>query len=328
MSMEKRFRLVALIFAFAFILTSCSPSPSSQQADVPANSIYAGLVTDEEDGILDADIDLSAPVAATDEESADAGGFSGIVGGSSSSRGYLLMKASSGQIIDQQDAQRPRTMASVTKLTTSLAALRTVPGINVSAVAEMLRSSNNYVASMLLRKFAKAVAGLDLPPPRVKNPHSCNGNSTEDAPAARLVLNWLDKTIPGDWSGASLVDGNGCNDDDKLSPEQLVRLLRYADSLGPAFGGQEFASLLAKGGGSGTLKSRLGKLDGHARVFAKTGTLHSAITLAGYLFVPNGKGTEKYYFAILTGIGSMGEARQGRARIDALMKSWAHQLAK
>jgi len=325
MSMDQKFRFVAPVFIFVFVLTSCAPSQPQQT--VPADSIYSGL-TDEEDGTLEADIDLNAPLVDVTDESAGTDGLSGIVGGGSPRTGYLLVRASGNETINQQDSRRPRTMASVTKLATSLAALRNVPGISVGAVAAMLRSSDNHAASIFLRKFAKAVAGLDLPAPRVKNPHSCSGNSSADAPAARLVLNWLDKTVAGDWSGASLVDGNGCNQNDKFSPEQLVNLLRYADSLGPAFGGQEFASLLAKGGSSGTLRSRLSNLEGRARVFAKTGTLRSAITLAGYLFVPTGKGAQKYYFAILSEINSMGEARQGRARIDALIKSWAHSLAK
>lgn len=103
-----------------------------------------------------------------------------------------------------------------------------------------------------------------------------------------------------------------------MSPEQLVQLLRYADSLGPVFGGRNFANLLATPG-SGTLRSRLKDLNGRARVYAKTGTL------AGYLFVPSSHGVEKYEFAILVEISAGSEKAPARRAIDSLVKSWVRK---
>ena len=295
----------------------------SKDSGAPAGSIYFGTASDY-DGVVEADIDL---VAEPSEKLVEDSAFE-----KRGDIGYQLTGGADQQVKTEFDAKNPRILASVTKISTALAALRNVSDVNVAEVSAMLRESHNYQASMLLRRFAQTVLGMELPPPKQPSrgrsaAHTCPSNGTVEAPAAREVLSWLKKMISADWTNAELADGSGCSYENKMSPEQLVEILQYADSLGPAFSDQDFASLLASPGRSGTLRSRLGGLSGRAKVFAKTGTLNGAITLAGYLFVPKGKEIEKYYFAVLISTNSRAEARSARARIDYLVKSWARKLA-
>ncbi len=286
-----------------------------------SEGIFSGL-PEHGEGVVDATIELDG--------GHDIDGFRD----NSSDIGYQLMRSSSQEIIAKFEEQRPRIMASLTKIPTALAVLENIPGIKVPDVANMLRTSDNHAASLYLRQFSQEVAHLSLPPLLVpKNlvrskrwAHSCPLNDSDEAPGAQEVLTWLKKVLPVDWNKANLADGNGCDENNVMTPEQLVAILRYADSLGPIFEGQDFAGLLSTTGGTGTMRSRLRNLRQEAHVFAKTGTLHSAVTLAGYLFVPIEGKAEEYIFAVMVETHAGKTVSQGRHQIDSLVRGWVHEL--
>ncbi|MED7789477.1 D-alanyl-D-alanine carboxypeptidase/D-alanyl-D-alanine-endopeptidase [Francisella sp. 19X1-34] len=100
-----------------------------------------------------------------------------------------------------------------------------------------------------------------------------------------------------------LEDGSGESENDLLNPNFIVNLL-YKMSLNKDF--KLFKSMLPIYGETGTLQNFKGNML-KGRVFAKTGTQTTAITLSGYLT----KNNSRYAFSIL--INSLRESKKPQA---------------
>ena len=154
---------------------------------------------------------------------------------------------------------------------TQLAAFR--GNTSGAALAHMLLVSDNDTAERLFRNNALALG----------KPATWGGASA--AETATLVQAGVDVR------GFALYDGSGVSRSDRVTARGLVSLLRLAMSpshpkLLPLRG------YLPVGGRSGTLASRYSTAPTRCaagKVFAKTGTLHDAIALAGYALGRDGR---------------------------------------
>jgi D-alanyl-D-alanine carboxypeptidase/D-alanyl-D-alanine-endopeptidase (penicillin-binding protein 4) len=131
----------------------------------------------------------------------------------------------------------------------------------------MDRRSDNYFAEVLNKRVAVAVGAT--------------GTMAHGRREARRYL----ASIGVDLSGARLYDGSGLSPADRLSPKQLVTLLRrvlkqsYADT---------FRQSLPVAGVNGTLVHRMRSGPAYGNAQAKTGTLSDASDLSGYVTAANG----------------------------------------
>jgi D-alanyl-D-alanine carboxypeptidase/D-alanyl-D-alanine-endopeptidase (penicillin-binding protein 4) len=198
------------------------------------------------------------------------------------------------------------------------------------------RFSNNMAAEMLSLAAARKLTG-----------------KTQDiAAAAQTVGGWLREKIAGvDWSGLDLRNGSGLTKDSRISPEQMVAVLRYAQQL--SIGNQIYADLLRRynvgkveseeeyGADEGSRQS--GREKGAKRgveIKAKTGTVNYSRGVVGYLHT--GKGRDVVFAVFISdykqreAMAKLGQpwkeppvrwwlSRSG-AMQRALVKRWAEKL--
>jgi serine-type D-Ala-D-Ala carboxypeptidase/endopeptidase (penicillin-binding protein 4) len=147
------------------------------------------------------------------------------------------------------------------------------------------RFSNNMAAEMLALAAARKLSGktLDL------------------AGAGTVLAAWYKEKVTGvDWAGVNLRNGSGLSKDSRISPEQMVAILRYARTL--TFGNQIYADLLRRyhigkvesdeeygqdEGARGEGKEKNGKRAGEVK--AKTGTVNYSRGVVGYLHTSKGR---------------------------------------
>jgi len=129
-------------------------------------------------------------------------------------------------------------------------------------VRDMLWYSNNLVAELIGLAAAKTrdpdLDSLDM--------------------SAGIVLAELEKQLADtSWDGARLHNHSGLSNKSRLSPEQLMAILRHGwhDSM--------LSSLVPGSGWSGTLARRFKGSDHALRIWAKTGSINYVTTLGGYL---------------------------------------------
>lgn len=141
-------------------------------------------------------------------------------------------------------------------------------------LAEMNKSSLNFVAEQVLRTVGAEIAGQ---------------GSTEAG--VGIISQYLTSigVAPND---VVLVNGSGLARDAKLKPSALTKVL--VDMAKDPQVGSEFAASLAISGTDGTLWSRLREAPGRLR--GKTGTLDGVHCLTGYIDSQAGK---RYAFAFL-----------------------------
>jgi D-alanyl-D-alanine carboxypeptidase/D-alanyl-D-alanine-endopeptidase (penicillin-binding protein 4) len=139
-------------------------------------------------------------------------------------------------------------------------------------VQEMNRSSDNFVAEMLLKEVGAFGAG--------------RGSTVAGSAVVRNALS--DAGVP--MNGVRIVDGSGLSSLDRLTARSLVALLRTG-AVDPSVR-RAFVSSLPVAGVSGTLRNRLAKRPTLRRVVAKTGTTSISCSLAGFV-------GDRYAFAIL-----------------------------
>ena len=147
----------------------------------------------------------------------------------------------------------------------SLVATETSPLVG-RLIKIMDRRSDNYFAEVLNKRLAVAVGA--------------SGTMAHGRREARRYL----ASIGVDLTGARLYDGSGLSPADRLSPRQLVTLLRRTL-------GQSYATVLRDSlpvaGVNGTLVNRMTSGPAHDNAQAKTGTLDDASTLSGYVTTAN-----------------------------------------
>lgn len=131
----------------------------------------------------------------------------------------------------------------------------------------MDRRSDNYFAEVLNKRVAVAVGA--------------SGTMAHGRREARRYL----ASIGVDLSGARLYDGSGLSPADRLSPKQLVTLLRRV--LKQSFA-DTFRQSLPVAGVNGTLAHRMRSGPAYGNAQAKTGTLSDASDLSGYVTAANG----------------------------------------
>lgn len=130
-------------------------------------------------------------------------------------------------------------------------------------VQAMLLYSNNQIAEII---------GL-----------AATGEASLEASAARVAAA-LGTALPElDWQGFRLTNHSGLDPGARASAEQLLAILRLAESR------HAILPLLPAAGWSGSLESRYRTPEAALRVWAKTGSLDFAAALAGYVLPPSGR---------------------------------------
>jgi D-alanyl-D-alanine carboxypeptidase/D-alanyl-D-alanine-endopeptidase (penicillin-binding protein 4) len=157
-------------------------------------------------------------------------------------------------------------------------AARKSPPLSVIA-AQVLKPSQNLYAELLLRTLGKLSGSAD---PKL---------SSEDA-GAGVVRNFL--TQAGiDPSGLVMLDGSGLSRADLVTADTTLQLLVHMNRHRY---GSEFRLALPVAGVDGTLRNRMKGTPAQGNVRAKTGTLGTATSLAGYVFSASG---ERLAFALM-----------------------------
>jgi D-alanyl-D-alanine carboxypeptidase/D-alanyl-D-alanine-endopeptidase (penicillin-binding protein 4) len=180
------------------------------------------------------------------------------------------------------------------------------------------RFSNNMAAELLSLAAARKLTG----------------KAVDIAGAAGVLGGWLKETVKGaDWAGLDLRNGSGLTKDSRITPEQMVAILRHAQSA--AVGDRRYADLLrtyfvAKGKGKGNDSDddygsgENGKPAAKDKIGAKakTGTVNYSRGLVGYLHTARGR---DLVFAIFISDYKQREVmrKQGQAYKEPAARWWA-----
>lgn len=175
----------------------------------------------------------------------------------------------------------------------SLAGARLVAVYESAPLSEVLRAglefSNNLVSELIGLAVAQRISG--------RRPGSLTAS-------AETISAWWRETRPaGPWKGMRLPNHSGLSAQARLTPAQLVEVLRRAWNDGDT-DGAPFVALLPA---AGTREAFEGRLDGPntaLRVWGKTGTMMYTSGLAGYLYTASKR---RLAFAIL--VTSFGERK-------------------
>jgi D-alanyl-D-alanine carboxypeptidase/D-alanyl-D-alanine-endopeptidase (penicillin-binding protein 4) len=135
-------------------------------------------------------------------------------------------------------------------------------------VRDINKHSNNVMAKMLF---------LNLGATRFAAPATWQKG-------ARAILDWANERAI-EMPELVLENGSGLSRSERISPNSLARLLRYAATR-PAY--YEFAASLPALGLEGTQKSRMNGSAAAGAAWLKSGSLNGARNLAGYVLGPNG----------------------------------------
>jgi D-alanyl-D-alanine carboxypeptidase/D-alanyl-D-alanine-endopeptidase (penicillin-binding protein 4) len=123
---------------------------------------------------------------------------------------------------------------------------------------------------------------------------------------------WL-QSIGVDPRTVTIFDGSGLSEYDRITPNALVAILKY-DWNGP--NRQTVLDALPLAGVRGTLKSSFGGTSLRGNLYAKTGTINHARTLAGFLKTPH-HGTVAFALTINDWMDASPDASEAIARVQA-----------
>jgi D-alanyl-D-alanine carboxypeptidase/D-alanyl-D-alanine-endopeptidase (penicillin-binding protein 4) len=185
----------------------------------------------------------------------------------------MLKKFASMQGVELPEPQ-PKTVPG------SLKIIQEHHGQPVIEIADMILSySNNLMSELLLLETAGKLSGKVL----------------DFENSASVVSDYLKSRIKGvDWNGFKIVNGSGLTNANRITPEQLAAFFIYADGID--LKGRNYFSLLPASGWEGSLSKRLYEEDAAFRVWAKTGAVNYAASLAGYMFTKSGR---KLIFSVM-----------------------------
>ncbi len=146
-------------------------------------------------------------------------------------------------------------------------------GTSLKSITDVILTySNNMMAELAMLKAAKEVTGKTL------------GLSE----SGRVMADYFTKRIPKiNWKGFALERGSGLTSRNRISPEQLLGMILYADEID--YDGKKFINFLPSSGWEWSLMSRLNRPESAFHVWAKTGMINYALALSGYLFTSKGK---------------------------------------
>ena len=144
-------------------------------------------------------------------------------------------------------------------------------------VAAMLEHSNNLVAELVGTAATQALTGRILPLNR----------------SSAAVARWWQERLPEhEWPGFRPGNHSGLTARGRMTPAQMAAILEFADGRFyemPSGTKRSLLSLLPAAGTSGAFGGRLDWPATALSVWAKTGTMHFASGLAGYLLTSDGR---------------------------------------
>ena len=146
-----------------------------------------------------------------------------------------------------------------------------------SIICESNKSSNNFVAEQLLKTLGAEELGVP-------------GTTDKGLQVIQKFLEELD--IPPD--SYVLENGSGLSRNNRLSPEQIVKLLSYMYESFEVKA--EYLASLAVAGVDGTLRKRMQDTQAERRLRAKTGAIRNVSCLSGYAA---SKDNEVFAFSIM-----------------------------
>jgi len=149
--------------------------------------------------------------------------------------------------------------------------------------AQTLKPSQNLYTELILRTLGRVV------PPA---PDSRDTIRTSEEAGLEIVRTFL-KEAGVNTTGLALTDGSGLSRNDMITAEASVQLLTY---MGRHRYASVFREALPIAGVDGTLRNRMKGTPAENNVRAKTGSLSSAASLAGYLTTASG---ENLVFSIM-----------------------------
>lgn len=141
----------------------------------------------------------------------------------------------------------------------------------VELIDRVNKHSNNFMAAQIARTIGAEVYGA---------PGSWDKGR-------RAIESFLAESVGIARGTYELGNASGLHDVNRLSPRQVVKVLRYMyrqPDLRP-----EFLASMAVAGGSGTLSDRMAESEAAALLRAKTGTLSTASALSGYVTCRSGQ---------------------------------------
>lgn len=137
-------------------------------------------------------------------------------------------------------------------------------------VVDMMKRSDNIIANTLF----KTIGALYQKAP-------ATWENSAAAVTAILKSNQINT------EGMQIIDGAGLSRDNRVTPLQLLEILRvayYDPRIAPIY-----LEAMPVGGLNGTLRHRLGAKDIIGKVKAKTGTMHGISSLSGYVEASSGE---------------------------------------
>lgn len=148
-----------------------------------------------------------------------------------------------------------------------------IAGLPLSEIARLgLEHSNNLVSELVGLTAARLL----------------DGRTDSLAASASTLSNWLHKAVGGgDWRGWNLPNHSGLSRHARVTANQMAAVLRFAH--GRRYGGWPFTSLLPTAGFRKAFRDRFLNEAAAGRIWAKTGTLHYAKGLVGYLMGADGR---------------------------------------
>jgi len=184
--------------------------------------------------------------------------------------GYLIVDVTSPDpvIVAEYHAKRPLIPASTLKIFVTGAALEFFGSKIISEVTITNQMSVNWRSSKLLRRIGGKVYH----------------ESTTAAGARAIKEFWTAKGV--ETEGMNFDDGNGLSRNNAISPKQLVDAL-YAMRTSPFF--KTFYESLPLAGMTGTLRRAMKGSVAVGRIRAKTGTIASVKSFAGYVHTVTGR---------------------------------------
>ena len=184
--------------------------------------------------------------------------------------GYMIIDITSKECVKVADyhAKQPMQPASTLKIFVTAAALEVFGKSIIPEVTITNQMSVNWRSSKLLRKIGGKVY-----------------NTPTTIAGVKAIMNfWTAKGV--DTTGMYFYDGNGLSKNNAISPEQLVEALN-AMRASPYF--NVFYESLPLAGMTGTLHKAMKGSAAQGRVHAKTGTIASVKSFAGYVHTVSGR---------------------------------------
>lgn len=199
---------------------------------------------------------------------------------------------------------------------------------NEKLLRDMMIYSNNMMAETLglmsLSESMRHKQELGLPGGKLLNtlmegkyfPNPEFQQARQVTPLLNPFWEFLKSVDPQtDWSGMQVDNFSGLSPHSRISPAQLVAMLKYGWQQG------DLISLLPTNGWTGSLRRRVSGNSGQRfRVWAKTGTINYGGALAGYLLTDSGR---MLGFAIMTSDFKARERynRQSKRSLDGERKA-------